>query len=138
MYREGILAWILATWPDAKLRHPERAVELAKKAIDLAPGFWIAWKTLGAAHYRAGDWKAAVAALDKSLELRKGGDAAVQLFLAMAHGKLGNPHEARKAYKQAVQWLEENKEALENDKGQAEELLRFRAEAEEVLQLKKK
>ena len=132
------LAWLLATCPDAKLRDPDQAVELAKKAVQLAPKVGSYWKTLGVAHYRAGDWKAAVAALDKSLELRQGGDAVDQLFLAMAHRKLGNPDEARKAYEQAVQWLEKNKEALEKDKGLAEELRRFRAEAEEVLELKKK
>src|SRR5262249_61407508 len=31
------LAWLLATCPDAKLRDPDRAVELARKAVQLAP-----------------------------------------------------------------------------------------------------
>src|SRR5262249_13545544 len=51
------LAWLLATCPDAKLRDPERAVELARKAIQLKPEVGIYRKTLGVAHYRAGDWK---------------------------------------------------------------------------------
>ena len=58
-------------------------------------------------------------------------------FLAMAHRKLGNHDEARKAYDQAVRWLDQNREALANDKALAGELRRFRNEAEEVLQLKK-
>jgi hypothetical protein len=47
------------------------------------------------AHYRAGDWKAAVAALDRSEQLLKGGNACNWLFLAMAHWKLGQHDEAR-------------------------------------------
>ena len=45
------------------------------------------------------------------------------------------PYEARKAYHQAVQWLESNQEALEKDKEQGNELRRFRTEAEQVLEL---
>jgi len=131
------LAWLLATCPDAKLRDPERAVNLAKRAVQLAPQVATSWTTLGAAHYRVGEWKAAVAALDKSVALR-GGDAVNWLFLAMAHRKLDNNDEARKCYDQAVQWLEKNKEALAKNKTQNEELRRFRSEAEEVLELKKK
>jgi prefoldin subunit 5 len=72
------------------------------------------------------------------VQLRQGGDASDHLFLAMAHRRLGNDKAARKAYEQALQWLEKNKEMLEKDKSQAEELRRFRSAAEEVLELKKK
>jgi tetratricopeptide (TPR) repeat protein len=131
------LAWLLATCPDAKQRDPDRAVEAAKQAVQLAPQAGGFWNTLGVAHYRAGDWKAAVAALEKSMELQKGGDASDWLFLAMAHEKLGRRDEARKDYDRAVGWLEQNKVALAKNKTQAEELSRFRSEAEELLQLKK-
>jgi tetratricopeptide (TPR) repeat protein len=132
------LAWLLATCPEAKVRDPRQAVELARKAVAAAPKAGDYWNTLGVAHYRAGDWKAAVTALDKSVELRQGGDAVDHLFLAMATGQLGKRDQALKAYDKAVQWPEKNKETLEKDKTQAEELRRFRTEAEEVLQLKKK
>ena len=79
-----------------------RAVELAKKAVELAPKQGTFWNTLGVAHYRAGDWKAAVAALEKSEELRNGGDSFDWFFLAMAHWQLGEKDEARKWYDQAV------------------------------------
>src|SRR5262249_53239156 len=115
-----------------------KAVELASKAVQLTPKVADCWNTLGAAHYRAGDWKAAVAALDKAVALRQGGDAFDWLFLAMAHRKLGNHDEAPRSDNQAPQWLEKNQKSLENDKVQAEELRRFRKEAEEVLELKKK
>jgi tetratricopeptide (TPR) repeat protein len=132
------LAWNNRGAAYLELGQPDKAVADCSRAVELTPKAGSYWKTLGMAHYRAGDWKAAVAALDKSRELRPGGDGVVQLFLAMAHRKLGNSDEARKAYDQAVQWLEKNKEALEKDKGLAQELRRFRAEAEEVLELKKK
>ena len=70
--------------------------------------------------------------------LRKGGHASDWLFLAMAHHKLGNRDEARKWYDRAVGWLAKNEAALATDKVEAEELRRFRREAEDVLELKKK
>src|SRR5439155_21042561 len=110
----------------------------AKKAVQLALKEGNYWQTLGVAHYRAGDWKAAALALNKSLELGPSG-AVNWLFLAMAQQKLGKHDEARRAYEHAVQWLERNRDALEKkDKQRADELRRFRAEAEEVLELKKK
>jgi len=141
-YREGIrldpnspaalnnLAWILATGPDPKFRNPARAVQLAKKAVELEPkqGMW--WKTLGAAQFRAGDWTATIEAMNKSMEFRKGGDAFDWFFLAMAHWKLDQKEEARKWYAQAVGWTEKNQP-------NSEELRRFRAEAAELLELKK-
>jgi tetratricopeptide (TPR) repeat protein len=131
-------AWFLATCPAAKYRDPPRAVELAKKAVELMPKAGSHWNTLGVSHYRAGDWKAAMAALDKSREFRKGGDAYDWLFLAMAHRKLGQTKEARKWYEQAIEWLQKNKEAIEKDRTLADELGRFRREADEVLDLGKK
>jgi serine/threonine protein kinase/WD40 repeat protein len=129
--RHNNLAWRLATDRDPKIRDPERAVALAKKAVELAPDVGTYWNTLGAAHYRAGNWKDAVAALDKSMDLRKGGDSFDWFFLAMAHWQLGAKDEARKWYDKAVEWMAKN--AKDND-----ELRRFRGEAEELLEIKKK
>jgi tetratricopeptide (TPR) repeat protein len=131
------LAWLLATCPDAKLRDPKRAVELARKAVEIAPKEGGYWNTLGVAHYRAGDCKAAILAIHTSIEKSKGGDACDWFILAMSHWKLGEPAEAHKQYDQAVQWMKENEVTLAKKKDQAEELRRFRSEAEEVLQLKK-
>jgi tetratricopeptide (TPR) repeat protein len=132
------LAWLLATCPDAKLRDPKRAVELARIAVQLSPDESNYWGTLGTAHYRAGDWKAAILAVGTSMEISKGGNAYDWFILAMSHWKLGEHPEARKHYHQALQWMKENEATLAKDMGQAEELRRFRSEAEEVLELKKK
>src|SRR5262249_34546615 len=75
-------AWLLTTGPDPKFRDAARAVEVAKKAVESVPESGWAWTTLGVAHYRAGDWKAAIAALDKSMELSKGGGINDWFFLA--------------------------------------------------------
>src|SRR5262249_2542189 len=123
--------------PDPKVRAPARALELAHKAVALAPKAGTFWNTRGVAHYRAGDWQAAIAALDKSRELKKGGDAYAWLFLAMANQKRGHGVESPKAYEQAVRWLEQNRERLSKARVQVEELRRFRSEAGEVLELKK-
>jgi tetratricopeptide (TPR) repeat protein len=130
-------AWHLATCPEARVRNPKQAVAYARQAVSLVPGMGAYWNTLGVAQYRAGDWKAAVEGLEKSCALSGGGDAGDWLFLALAHRKLGHDDEARKAYDRAVEWLEKNKALLEKDPERANELGRFRGEAEEVLGLKK-
>jgi len=69
------LAWQLATDANPKAPDRGRAVNCAKKAVELAPKKGNYWNTLGVAHYRAGDWQAALKALEKSMEFRKGGDS---------------------------------------------------------------
>ena len=64
------------------------------------------WNTLGVARYRAGDWKGAVEALNKSREVRNGGLIRDFFFLSMACWKLGAKDEARKWYTAALAWTE--------------------------------
>jgi serine/threonine protein kinase/tetratricopeptide (TPR) repeat protein len=120
------LARLLATSADSKVRNPSRAVALASKAVELGPKSGHFWNTLGAAHYRAGAWEAAIAALNRSMKLRKGGDSFDWFFLAMAHWRLGDKVQARKWYDRAIQWMEKNVP-------RNEELRRFRAEAGELM-----
>src|SRR5262249_7998103 len=47
------LAWALATRPEARLRDPGRAVEAARRAVELDPKQMNFWQTLGWAEYRA-------------------------------------------------------------------------------------
>jgi tetratricopeptide (TPR) repeat protein len=120
------LAWLWATCPEVKYRDPARAVASARRALDLAPGNGDFLNTLGVAHYRNGDWKAAVDALTKSVRLRQGGDSFEFFFLAMAHRQLNEKDKARAWYGRAVAWMDQHKP-------QDEELKRFRAEATQLL-----
>jgi uncharacterized protein HemY len=111
-------------------------VELAQKAVKLQPQSDSLRAALGMAVYRAGDWNGAVQSLEKGLEdavrRREGKSMSVNaFFLAMAHWQLVEKEEARGWYDKAVKWMEENKP---DDK----ELVRFRAEAAELLGVAKK
>jgi serine/threonine protein kinase/tetratricopeptide (TPR) repeat protein len=128
------LAWMLATASDATFRDPPRALELAKKAAELSPKIASYWGTFGTVRYRTGDWKGAIADLEKAIGLRtpdRPGNAANGFFLAMAHWQLGAKDKAREWFAKAVQWMEKgNKENAQ--------LKRFRAEAAELLGVEKK
>jgi len=124
------LAWFFANFPEPQFRDPKLAVELASKAVKQVAREGGYWNTLGAAQYRAGDPKAAIAALQKSVDLTSGGSAFDFFFLAMARHKLGDKAEARKSYDKGVAWMEKK-----NSKD--EELRRFRAEAAELLGIEK-
>jgi serine/threonine-protein kinase len=120
------LAWSLATAAEPGLRDAAEAVRLAQKAVAADGKDGDHWNTLGVAHYRNGDYKAAVAELEKSMRLRRGGDGFDWFFLAMAHWRLGHRDEARAWFDRAVKWMDRHKP---NDG----ELRRFRAEAEALL-----
>jgi len=117
---------MLATCPAVQCRDPERAVKLAKQALQYEPESVKHLRLLGIAQYRAGDPTAAIESLHKTMELANGGDAQQWLFLAMAHWQKGDRLQARQWYDKAVAWIEANRPANE-------EYDRFRAEAAEVL-----
>jgi len=79
------------------------------------------------ARYRSGDWSGATEALQKSMDLNCGGAPQDWLFLAMAHWQKGEQGQARRWYDKAVGWMDTNKP-------KDEELARFRAEAEALIQ----
>jgi serine/threonine protein kinase len=125
-------AWMLATAAESKYREPARAVDLATEVVQHAPNFPDKWTTLGVACYRAGDWKNAIAALEKSEALAPGRFAGINgFFLALAHWQLGEKEKARQLYDRAAQWMDKNEPKNEN-------LRRFRAEAVELLEPNKK
>ncbi len=127
------LADLLATGPAARYRDAARAVQLAQRAVELHPQYGGFWNTLGTAHYRAGDNRAAVTELEKAMAMNHGGDCYDWFFLAMAHWRLGHEAEARKHYGRAVAWMAENKHKLERSKLQAARFRRFRTEAAALL-----
>jgi tetratricopeptide (TPR) repeat protein len=120
------LAWLLVVEPDLLPGQPAAAVSLAARAVELAPDRHHIWNTLGAAQYRAGNWRESIRALEKSMQLNKGGEITDWLFLAMAHWRLGEEDQARKWLKQAVEWMDK-----EGPQGPA--LSGFRAEAEKLI-----
>jgi tetratricopeptide (TPR) repeat protein len=123
-------AWNLATGPIHQL-DPERAVMLARRAVELAPGEQTFLNTLGVALYRMGQYVEAVSILEQSLAAGKGQfDAFDLFFLAMAHHLLGHVNPARDCFDRAVRWWGERK-ALPAQ--YVAELTGFRAEAESVL-----
>jgi tetratricopeptide (TPR) repeat protein len=119
-------AWFLATSPEPRLRDGALAVRLATKAVKAQQQCGDYWNTLGVAHYRDGDDKAAVAGLETAMRLRDGGDSFDWFFLAMAHRRLGDRDKARTWFDRAVRWMDRHKP-------HDDELRRFRAEAEALL-----
>jgi hypothetical protein len=109
------------------------STELSGTAIgpykEIAPGDGMIWNTLGVAHYRAGEWHAAVEALEKSNDLLGGKELGFNaFFLAMAHWQLGEKQAVRGWFDKAVSWMEKNRP-------KDEDLVRFRAEAAALLEV---
>jgi tetratricopeptide (TPR) repeat protein len=125
-------AWLLATAPDRKPGDAALAVEWARLALRLRRNWGPFWTTLGVALYRAGEYAESLKSLERSMELTHGGDAIDRFFVAMAKHKLAQEG-AREWYDKAVAWMEEHAFHDEDLK----ELKRFRAEAEELLGIKK-
>jgi serine/threonine protein kinase/tetratricopeptide (TPR) repeat protein len=135
------LAWYLATCPEAKLRDPKRAVELAAAAVKARPEEATFWNTLGMARYRAGDWKGAAEALQDALKLFQGatgfqrGVGRSLFYLAMAQHQLGHRQEARQTYDRALAWLETNRTSLRKIPWLNDELGHVSAEVAELLEI---
>jgi WD40 repeat protein/tetratricopeptide (TPR) repeat protein len=126
------LAWELAT-AVPEWREPARAVELARRAVELAPRDAMIRNTLGVALYRAGRYPEAIVELEKSLALGKGEgqSSPFDLFtLALCHARLRDPAKARDCYRRALHWMEAHKDLSPE---YVQELISFRTEAEQLL-----
>jgi hypothetical protein len=124
---QNAMAWRLVKDRNLAYRDPKWALELAAKAVELAPAEGSNWNTLGVAHYRAGQWTEAVKALTKAAELMADKQFSSNgFFLAMAHGQLKEEEQARRWYERAVEWMDKQAST-------SHDLRRFRAEAEESL-----
>ena len=99
------LAWLMASRPGASAATYRRAAELARGAIAIAPGDTRLWNTLGVACYRAGDDREAIRALDRSLQIRDGGDPYDWLFLALAELRSGDRARARALLDRSASWI---------------------------------
>jgi tetratricopeptide (TPR) repeat protein len=119
-------AWCLASTQQTRFGDPSLAVRLAQKAVAARPQSGDFRNTLGAAHYRNGDDKAAIAELEQSMSLRSGGDCNDWFFLAMAYRRLGDSPRARS-------WFDKAAQAMDKLQPGNEELRRIRAEAQAEL-----
>ncbi len=120
------LAWFLVSCPVAELRDPDEATRIVQAILERAPNSWVAWATLGAAHYRAGDDSGAIDALDRAAALNHGDILYYGFFLAVAHHRLGHDDLARDAFDRTDQWLESIpwNEVARRIRAEAAELLR--------------
>jgi tetratricopeptide (TPR) repeat protein len=119
-------AWFLLRAPNADQESVLMALRLATEATESQPENGVYWNTLGHAQYRAGDFGAAIMALERSIDLNRGGKGGDCLLMAMAHAREGRPQEARDWYDRAALGIEQNRP---NDP----ELLALRQEADALL-----
>ncbi len=128
--RLGRIAWFLATSAEPAARDPQRAVELAGKAMEFSkpPANNAFTAHLGVAHYRAGDWQSAAKLLAEAEQKAWNRSADALFFQAMAHQQLGNPDTARACFDRAI--AAANKVSIP-----PEQTGRFRAEAASLLGL---
>ena len=64
------------------------------------------WRALALAHHRRGEWRAAVSAIEKAMEVDRSDDIdkiTHSLIAAMAHARLRDNDKARAWYEKAVQ-----------------------------------
>jgi tetratricopeptide (TPR) repeat protein len=117
-----------------------RVVEVAELALSrrdphAAPSYrHDVLNTIGVALYRAGHFSEAIERLGEAIDAHaKGGNPWDWFFLAMAHWKLGERDKAMQWHGTALAWMDQNQDRLQRNRVAANELHRFRAEAEELL-----
>lgn len=126
-----VVRLLLAPW-QPESTEPARALDLAKKAVELAPDRIDYWETLGVAQYRNGDWQGTLTAMKKSDDIRRktgvGERALDWLFIAMAHLHLENHEQARVCFRKGS--------ALASAERQSEWLVRLRREAARLFEVR--
>jgi serine/threonine protein kinase len=109
------MAWFLSLFQDPLYRDPQRALQSARRLVALTSerehnrrsfaGGIRPLFTLGLAEYRVGNLDAARGALERSVELREGGDAYEGFVLAMVVARQGDLRRARALHGEAVRWM---------------------------------
>jgi WD40 repeat protein/serine/threonine protein kinase/tetratricopeptide (TPR) repeat protein len=86
-----------------------RIVPLAEGGVKVSPQYAPYLATLGAAHYRAGQFDDGVRRLNEAVKAYGNvGTSDTWLYLAMTHHRLRQPEEAKRWLDKAVEWVEQN------------------------------
>ncbi len=101
------LAWSLALPPDRPPREYDEAARCARKDATLAPEGNEVYFVLALAEYRCGRSAEAVAAAERSMAMRKGGDALDWFIMAMALAQKGDEVKAAPWFDKAVEWTKQ-------------------------------
>lgn len=99
-------AWLLAACPVESQRLPADALGLAQAALVEAPKNADAWSACGAAQHRADDHTAAIASLQKAIELRPFPVASDYFYLALAFAQV-DPTEATARFERGKSLMKE-------------------------------
>jgi eukaryotic-like serine/threonine-protein kinase len=99
----GHLAWILAVYPDRPSRDYDEAAALMRQSLETQPKVPSVHATLALVEYRRRHWDASIAAVERAMALRKGGQAAEWFLLAMALARKGEKEKALPWFDKAVE-----------------------------------
>ena len=82
---------LLVFHPNSDVDDPQQGIRLMQEATKLVPEKVSLWKILSQAHYRAGNWKASIDAMEKSVQHRSDRklNQAERFVMAMARWRLG-------------------------------------------------
>lgn len=132
----NLVAWTCCLGPGAVAK-PDQLVTMTEKALEAKPPSpYIYLNTLGAAYFRAEKYEAATVKLKEAISAHgKGGGPTDQIFLAMAHHKLGHASEAKDCLARARSLLAESKTKLSWSSELINQLLL--EEAQKLIQKKK-
>ena len=100
---KSALRWTRVTCPMPQFHDAELSIVYSNEALQSAPESANYWNSLGVAHYRAGNFDKAIAAIDRSIEFGGEQDISNYYFLAMAHWRRGEQAEARQLYDRGVE-----------------------------------
>lgn len=126
------LAWLCISAPEPH-RRPQRALELASRAVEREPHENSSLNTLGVVHYRLGQFEKAGDVLRRALFADGGPTMFDQIFLAMTAARLGDRTAAKKHHDAAIRLLDEKSARAQLTPDQRREMERFQAEARELL-----